>query len=427
MLFALVTGILLLTAIISYLKIKQFEDTADNVIHTNVVKEDLADVLSYLKDAETGQRGYLLSGDTVFLQPYNGAEQRIAPLLAALDSLMNDNAVQQRQLKNLKILVAERLWFLKNNIAVLKNHLTNALADPNLLKSKNKMDEVRAQVALMMQNENQILQKRILAKDRSESVTPVLLLLLSLFAILALTFFFIRLQRETGERISTQLTVAKKDEFINIATHEMKTPLTTAKAYVQLVMASSSPGEDAQKYARKATEGLDKLNRLVSDLSDASKIQDGKLHYNLSSFDFNKMLDDTIAEVTHIEKKHTLQKIGNCSRLIKGDKERLQQVVTNLLSNAVKYSPQADKIIVKVEEADDKIKVAVQDFGLGIDKAHVKKIFERYYRIEEHAHHYQGMGVGLYISHNIIQRHNGTMWVESEPGQGSTFYFTVPV
>ena len=102
-------------------------------------------------------------------------------------------------------------------------------------------------------------------------------------------------------------------------------------------------------------------------------------------------------------------------------------MLINLLSNAVKYSPNADKVFIKVEEQRGKIQVSVQDFGVGMSSQHLDKIFNRYYRVQEHAVHFQGLGIGLYISSNIIQRHNGKMWVDSEPGKGSTFYFTLPL
>jgi signal transduction histidine kinase len=102
-------------------------------------------------------------------------------------------------------------------------------------------------------------------------------------------------------------------------------------------------------------------------------------------------------------------------------------VLINLLSNAVKYSPDAAKVAVKIEERENKIQVSVQDFGIGMSKEHVDKIFDRYYRVQEHAIQFQGLGIGLYISNNIVKRHQGTMWAESEIEKGSTFYFALPV
>ncbi|MEO5946346.1 MAG: PAS domain S-box protein [Chitinophagaceae bacterium] len=219
----------------------------------------------------------------------------------------------------------------------------------------------------------------------------------------------------------------QKDEFISIASHEMKTPLTTAKGYIELLLLSLSEENQTALYASKANQAVEKLHDLVTELLDASKIQNGQLNFNITTFDFNKMVDEAIENMQHSAKNHIIQKTGNCLQQITGDRSRLQQVLINLLSNAIKYSPNADKVLVKIEELNNKIQVAVQDFGIGMSGMHSDKIFDRYYRVPEHAVHFQGLGIGLYISNNIIQRHEGKMWVESEPDKGSIFFFTLPI
>jgi len=219
----------------------------------------------------------------------------------------------------------------------------------------------------------------------------------------------------------------QKDEFISIASHEMKTPLTTAKGYIQLLLLSLPEEIEAALYATKANQAIERLNNLVTELLDASKIQNGQLNYTITTFDFNSLVNETIENYQLIAKNHDIQISGNCSRQITGDSERLQQVLINLLSNAVKYSPNANSVLVKIEEHNDKIQVSVQDFGVGMPIQHLDKIFDRYYRVQEHAIHFQGLGIGLYVSNNIIERHEGKMWAESEPGKGSIFYFTLPV
>lgn len=217
------------------------------------------------------------------------------------------------------------------------------------------------------------------------------------------------------------------DEFISIASHEMKTPLTTAKGYMELLLLSLDDNNQNTLYANKALHSVERLHDLVAELLDASKIKNGQLNYNISTFDFNTMLDETLENIQLTAKNHTLQKVGNSSCQITADKERLQQVLINLLSNAIKYSPNADKVITTIQESEGEIQVSVQDFGVGISRQHLDKVFDRYYRVQEHAIHFQGLGIGLFISSNIIQRHKGRMWVESEVGKGSTFYFNLPI
>lgn len=225
-----------------------------------------------------------------------------------------------------------------------------------------------------------------------------------------------------------KLKEQKKDEFISIASHEMKTPLTTAKGYLELLLLTI--GEENPTpllYAQKASNSIERLHDLVAELLDASKIQNGKLNYNISTFDFNEMLDETIENIQRGSSSHIITKHGKSLHTIKADKNRLQQVIINLLTNAIKYSPNANSVLVEVVEKENVLQVSVKDYGIGMNKEHLDKIFDRYYRVQEHAVHFQGLGIGLYISYDIIKRHEGIMWAESEPGTGSTFYFTIPI
>jgi PAS domain S-box-containing protein len=221
----------------------------------------------------------------------------------------------------------------------------------------------------------------------------------------------------------------KKDEFISIASHEMKTPLTTAKAYLQLLEISlAKEDEKANLYTKKAIHSIDRLRDLISELLDVSKIQNGKLDFNFQTFDVNEMLNDAIEAVQYNSPKHQIinKSFLADGKQVVGDKERLQQVVINLLSNAVKYSPHSNEVFITAAVENGKIKVAVKDNGIGIAESNLEKIFERYYRIEGQELQFQGLGIGLYISMEIIQRHHGIIWVESVPDKGSTFYFTLP-
>lgn len=220
----------------------------------------------------------------------------------------------------------------------------------------------------------------------------------------------------------------KKDEFLSIASHEMKTPLTSVKAYLQLLELSlNKNNEKAKSFAKKAILSVDRLKDLIAELLDVSKIQNGRLNLNICNFDFNEMMDEAIESIQYNSPKHSLIKTGEIAGLVDGDRERLQQVIINLLSNAVKYSPDSKDIFIHTYFKNDQLTVSVKDNGIGISENNFSKIFERYYRVEGQDIHFQGLGIGLFISMDIIRRHNGKLWVESEPGKGSTFYFTLPL
>ena len=218
----------------------------------------------------------------------------------------------------------------------------------------------------------------------------------------------------------------QKDEFIGIASHEMKTPLTTAKAYLQLLEMSVEGDETSALYAKKASDAVGRLHDLITELLDASKIENGRLNYNISTFNFSEMVKNTIEDIGHSFPAHQIVKSGSITRTFEGDENRLQQVIINLLTNAIKYAPKSFEILVNVSEEEHQLTVSVTDKGIGMSKQHLEKVFDRYYRIEENAIQFQGLGIGLYISYDIILRHEGKMWVESKLGEGSTFYFTLP-
>lgn len=225
----------------------------------------------------------------------------------------------------------------------------------------------------------------------------------------------------------------EKSEFISIASHELKTPITTLKLYIEILQESlvTKDSQQTEKpdnnlgLVQKAAKSVNKLERLIRELLDVNIITHGKLELNITTFDFNEMLNDAIEEVQITSPDHTIIKEGDISSPFKGDRYRLQQVATNLLSNAVKYSPDSNKIFVKVTDEKELIKVSVHDRGIGIKKESLNKIFNLYFR-EEGKRPFQGFGIGLSIASEIVKRHNGEIWAESEPGKGTTIYFTLP-
>ena len=162
----------------------------------------------------------------------------------------------------------------------------------------------------------------------------------------------------------------------------------------------------------------------MTKLLDVTKMQQGKLGYNITEFDFDSMLTAAAEAVQLTAVQHSIIKSGGSIGIVKGDKERLEQVVINLLSNAIKYSPQGHTVLIHTEKQNGQITVSVKDDGIGIPAAAIAKVFEPYYRVSENQ--FQGMGIGLFICWEIIRHHDGKMWAESELGKGSTFYFTLP-
>ena len=218
----------------------------------------------------------------------------------------------------------------------------------------------------------------------------------------------------------------RKDEFIGIASHELKTPLTSIKGYIELLneMETRQP---QQIFIQKTKESTAKLEHLIADLLDVSRINSGQLQLNIEEFKMDELIDESIDSISAgIRTDHTIIRNGTFNDLtVKGDRQRIEQVLINLLSNAVKYSPPRSDIFVSSSIKDEQLIVEIKDFGNGIPEEDKEKIFERFYRARNTSVHISGFGLGLYICSDIIKRHNGKIWVESG-AKGSSFFFSLP-
>lgn len=219
--------------------------------------------------------------------------------------------------------------------------------------------------------------------------------------------------------------VEKKDEFISIASHELKTPLTTVKAYLQLIEADSITTPQVDIYAKKALASTERLNELISELLEVSRLQQENFMLDRVPFDFDQMIRSAVSDNQH-QVPHKIIIEGETRLFYNGDRERLKQVVSNLVGNAIKYSPGKSEVKVTLAVKSEGILVCVRDYGIGIAPVHAERIFDRYYRVNGSQVSFQGLGIGLYISMQIVLRHEGKLWVESEPNKGSSFYILLP-
>jgi two-component system, sensor histidine kinase and response regulator len=221
----------------------------------------------------------------------------------------------------------------------------------------------------------------------------------------------------------------KKDEFISIASHELKTPLTSVKGYIQLLERSIDKGDipTVKNRLYKVQDHIEKLNILVADLLDISKIESGKLKFNKKYFPIDELIDNILEVMQQSNSDHKIIRNGLANQRVYGDEMRIEQVIVNFITNAIKYSPGTHEIQIFTHIWDQKLYISVKDFGMGMSKEHQQKVFGKFYRIEETSERFQGLGIGLYICQQIIQRHQGTIGVKSKPGVGSEFYFYLPL
>ena len=219
----------------------------------------------------------------------------------------------------------------------------------------------------------------------------------------------------------------KKDEFIGVASHELKTPLTSLKGYIQLMEFQNNLPESAKVFVSKATASINKLQHLIDELLDASKIQAGKLKFSKQPLNLTTIINNCIENSQYMYPSYKIQKELNGDITVFGNDERIEQVLMNLLNNAVKYSTNNKEIIVRTQKDRTSAIVSVIDFGIGMSKSEQKSIFERFYRVNDHDSTTPGLGMGLYIAAAIIKEHNGEIKVKSKLNEGSVFSFSLPL
>ena len=221
----------------------------------------------------------------------------------------------------------------------------------------------------------------------------------------------------------------KKDEFISIASHELKTPMTSIKGYIQLLERSLDKNDPATAKLRlhKVQNQIEKLNLLVADLLDISKIESGKLKLNKQYFSFNALVEHIIEIMQQSNPFVKILKKGNFEVDFFADEMRIEQVIINFITNAIKYGPDGKEIQLTVELRGNDLYFSVKDFGIGMSEEHLQKIFHKFYRIEETSERFQGLGIGLYICQEIIERHHGEIGANSILNEGSEFYFQIPL
>lgn len=221
----------------------------------------------------------------------------------------------------------------------------------------------------------------------------------------------------------------QKDEFIGIASHELKTPVTSISGYTQILQHRFEKANDVEssQLMQRLNHQVNRLSNLIKDLLDTTKIVEGRLPLHMLEFTLDDLIRERIEDLQKTSDRHTIEFVSGNVAMIKADPERIEQVLNNLISNAIKYSPAGGKIVIRSSLADSTVEITVEDNGIGIARDALPRMFERFFRITSpETEHFAGMGLGLYISAGIIQQHGGTISVESEEGNGSVFRFTLP-
>ncbi|MFC3199762.1 PAS domain S-box protein [Parapedobacter deserti] len=223
-----------------------------------------------------------------------------------------------------------------------------------------------------------------------------------------------------------RLLSAQKDEFIAIASHELKTPLTSVKGFLQ-VLTKRQQNDVERRFLEKSLIQVERLNTLVDDMLNMSKIEAGKLEFNIETFDMSDLVQDIVGTFKHTHATHKIvSEVPPAPVFVEADKQRIEQAMINLIGNAIKYSPNADLVNVKLFRSNESLTFSVEDYGIGLTEEQQQKAFLRFYRADGNKG-ISGLGLGLYLTKQIVDRHDGSLKVSSKFGAGSTFYFTLPL
>ena len=240
--------------------------------------------------------------------------------------------------------------------------------------------------------------------------------------------FFTGVLHEITERKQDEM---RKNDFIGMVSHELKTPLTSLKAIVQVAnMKLRNNGDQFLSGAMvKADAQIKRMSAMINGFLNISRLESGKIMIDKTGFDLKLLIEEIIEEMQLTVSSHQIELLDCAGPLeIHADRDKINSVVSNLISNAIKYSPDADNVKISCLSRPEEICISVTDTGIGIKASDSVKIFDRYYRVESNSTRtISGFGIGLYLSAEIVHRHGGRIWVESEFGQGSTFYFSLPV
>jgi len=222
----------------------------------------------------------------------------------------------------------------------------------------------------------------------------------------------------------------RKNDFIGMVSHELKTPLTSLTAIVQVASQKLKQGDDAflTGAMEKANAQVKRMSTMINGFLNISRLESGKIYIEKQPFNMDQLLHEMVEETKLTASTHEIL-LSSCGELeIYADRDKISSVISNLLSNAVKYSPKGKRVQLNCQVEGSEVLISVKDNGMGIKPHDIGHVFDRYYRVEtNHTRHISGFGIGLYLSAEIIKRHDGKIWAESESGKGSTFYFSLPL
>jgi signal transduction histidine kinase len=462
---------LLFVGYLSYVNITKFIQENALADRTNLIIQKVERLASTVSDAETGQRGFIITGKPSYLDPYYNAVKDIRRQLQDLAMFMSSNTI-----KPLTDLIYSKFDELSRTISLRQSHGINAVL-PIIQSDRGKilMDKIRTTIDNIQNQENNLLSSESLRLqvDSRSIIDTIIIAILATAVITGISIFAmnrrihrdhldtqrslhaeVKKRTEELQNANNQLLIANtamvttekaKEEFISMISHELKTPLVPLKGYAQMLLRPKFMGgaelNERQKNAIDAmNRNIEKLQALVDDVMDVYKLDMGKLKFSMTDIDITKLINGSILELRPLTLNKKIDLIADIQRngTVFCDPNRIDQVLSNLIKNSIDFVPDNGngKIIVRVQKEDDNhsgnsfkmILFTVEDNGIGIKPEKADKLFQKFYQIDTgSARKHAGTGLGLVICKGIIEAHGGKIWVDKTCKTGASIKFTLPV
>lgn len=417
------------------------------VSYSRAVLAQIRAVESELVDAESAQRGYLLTGDAVYLASYTAAHVSLASELAQLRTLTAGDTAQHRRLAAVEPLLAPLFDEWQRAIDLrTQQRIAESIAVTSADEVQQTIVTTRTQLAEMSGVEAYRRDSRLSAASSSLKEAQVTMLVASIADVALLVALFAlvwrafaarerHLREEQSARATAETAVALRDEFLSIASHELRTPVAILLGNTQLLERLLAGRVRQDTHVRQSFAAIERqltrIQALIATMLDVSRIERGHLKIAHDPLDLVVLVQTVVDEVRATTQAHPIELVIPTDPpptiFVFGDSLRLEQVMFNLLQNAIKYSPDGGSIQVTVTHADEWASVVVADHGLGIAAEALPHLFERFYRAPAvRSEHISGLGIGLYIVHEIVTLHGGDVSVASEQGDGTTFTVRLP-
>ena len=453
--FGIALALLALVGVSAYRSMLKADEDRLWVTHTLLVLEKLDATMTDLLNAETGERGYILTGEASFLEPYNDALRHLNEDVKAIRELTADNSTQQHALDRAEPLISERMEILRDRIEARNQE--GLAAGAEIVRQgpgKQQMDRIRVEIAEMKEEENRLLRLRTEEADRSSRSTRIMI---GVGGILGIGFLCLagaivwqemqqrsraeeavhKLNDELEQRVAdrtAELAERAKDlarsnselqQFAYVASHDLQEPLRMVASFTQLLAKryAEQLDNDARDFINYAVDGATRMQTLISDLLSYSRV--GTQGKPLIPTESEAVLTKVLESIKYaIEESGAVISHDPLPRVM-ADPLQLGQLFQNLLTNAIKFRGEnPPRVRISAERRGENWKISVRDNGIGIAQEHADRIFVIFQRLHTKTE-YPGTGIGLAICKKIVERHGGRISIEPSPGGGTTFCFTI--